>query len=220
MTAPTIPARVAEPRWEPIVAILVVLGLVLALPGRYQLAPPWFPVVIASIIIGAMLAVTFLPASIFWHRVERLVVLAFFVLALCMNSLTIGRLAADMITHQHDYSGITLLESAAVIWTVNVLLFALLYWQVDRAGPEARAAGDEGTADFDFAELREAERAHAWRPHFIDYLFIAFATSTSFTPPDYAKPGTRRAKGVVMVQASISLVTLFLIASRAIATLS
>jgi hypothetical protein len=54
----------------------------------------------------------------------------------------------------------------------------------------------------------------------VDYLYLAFTTSTSFTPPDHARPTSHRAKLLLMLQASISLATLFLIASRAIATLS
>jgi len=135
-----------------------------------------------------------------------------------MNILAVLRLVADMITHKHGYSSITLLESATVIWTVNILIFALLYWQLDRGGPEARASGGAGTPDFRFPETEEAEPG--WQPHFGDYLFLAFATSTSFMAPDYSRPGTRRAKGLLMLQSAISLTTLFLIASRAIATLS
>jgi hypothetical protein len=214
------PRRGTEPRWPAILALLYVFGLVTSLPSRYQPAPPWFPWTAFGIAVASMLAVTFAPTNILWHRVERMIVLVLFAVVCALNILSVGRLVADMITHKHGYGSITLLESATVIWTLNILLFALLYWQVDRAGPAARTTGASGAADFHFAEADDAETSLAWEPRFVDYLFLAFVTSTSFTPPDYARPSSHRAKAMLMVQASVSLTTLFLIASRAISTLS
>lgn len=216
----SIPAGRAEPRWPAILALIFVLALAQLLPSRYRFGPPWFPWVVVGIVVAVMLAVTFAPTSILWHRVERAIVLALFALICSLNVLAVGRLVADMITHKHGYNGITLLESGAEIWIINVLLFALLYWQLDRAGPEARAAGASGVADFHFAQSYVGERPSGWEPRFVDYLYIAFATSTAFGPPDHARPVSQRAKVMLMLQACISLVTLVLIASRAVSTLS
>jgi hypothetical protein len=195
------------------------LVLVQLLPSRYQFGPPWFPWAAVGIVVAFMLAVTFAPTNVLLHRIERVIVLALFVLVGAMNALAVARLVGDMITHRHGYSGITLLESGAVIWTVNVLLFALLYWQLDRAGPEARAAGASG-ADFHFAQSYAGGEPSGWEPRFVDYLYVAFATSTAFGPPDHARPVSQRAKLALMLQACISLITLVLIASRAVSTLS
>jgi hypothetical protein len=167
-----------------------------------------------------MLTVTFMPTSIFWHRVERAVVLTFAGITTFMMLLAVLHLVGDMITHKQGFSSITLLESATVIWTVNVLVFALIYWQLDRGGAEARAAGVAGWPDFSFAQTKDTHAQGAWEPWFVDYLYLAFTNSTSFTPPDHARPTSHRAKVLLMLQASVSLGTLFLIASRAIATLS
>jgi len=220
VTAQTIPAGRVEPRWPAILALIFVLGLVQLLPSRYQFGPPWFPWAVIGGIVAVMLAVTFAPTSILWHRIERAVVLALFAVVSVMNVLAVGRLVGDMITHRHGYSGITLLESGAVIWTVNVLLFALLYWELDSGGPEARAANASGTADFHFAQAYDGDEPSGWEPRFVDYLYIAFATSTAFGPPDHARPVSHQAKVMLMLQACISLITLVLIASRAVSTLS
>ncbi len=221
MTVPrqSLPTGRTEPRWPAFIALAIALVLVTTLPSHYQVAPKWFPWTVLSIVAGSMMAVTLVPASIFWHRLERRVVLTLFTISCGINILTVGRLVGDMITHKHGYSSITLLESGTAIWTVNILLFALLYWQLDSAGPIARAAGASGAADFHFSEAA-AETTPPWEPGFVDYLYLAFAAATSFTPPDYARPSTHRAKMVLMLQSTISLTTLFLIASRAIATLS
>jgi hypothetical protein len=220
VTTTSIPAGRTEPRWPAILALVFVLALAQVLPSRYRLGPPWFPWVIVGIVVVVMLAVTFVPTSVLWHRVERAVVLLLFAVVCSLNLLAVGRLVGDMVTHKHGYSGITLLESGAEIWIINVLVFALLYWQLDRAGPEARAAGSSGSADFHFAQSYAGEGPSGWEPGFVDYLYIAFATSTAFGPPDHARPVSQRAKVMLMLQACISLITLVLIASRAVSTLS
>lgn len=206
-----------ESRWPAIVALLGVLALVEALPSRYEILPNWTPWVLVGIVLAAMLAVTLRPESLLFHRIERSVILSVAGIICLLGLNAVARLVIDMVTHHHNYSSVTLLESATSIWTVNVLAFALIYWQLDRDGPAGRAAGAVGPPDFRFAQEEDNEN---WRPGFVDYLFIAFAASTSFQPPDHARPVTHRVKLLIMFQESLSLTTLFLIASRAIATLS
>jgi len=54
-----------------------------------------------------------------------------------------------------------------------------------------------------------------WTPHFMDYLFLAFNTSTAFSPTDTAVL-SRWAKVGMMLQAIISLAIIAIIAARAI----
>jgi hypothetical protein len=54
-----------------------------------------------------------------------------------------------------------------------------------------------------------------WTPGFVDYLFLAFNTSTAFSPTDTPVLAPW-AKVVMMVQSSVSLATLALLAARAI----
>lgn len=214
MTTQTALSRNVEPRWAAILALALMLGLIMALPSRYQFAGPWLPLFAGGIGIASMLAVTFAPTVVLWSRVERVVIIGIAAVASILNIVGISRLFGDMLASKHQYGSITLLESAIAIWSMNTLAFALLYWQVD--GARAKVRGD----DFRFADRDVAESEPAWEPRFVDYLFLAFATSTSFVPPDYSRPSSRRAKLTLMLQASISLATLFLIAARAIASLS
>ena len=61
--------------------------------------------------------------------------------------------------------------------------------------------------------------ARGWSPGFLDYLFLAFNTSTAFSPTDTAFL-SRRAKLLIMVQALLSLVILAVLVSRAINALA
>ncbi len=112
---------------------------------------------------------------------------------------------------------IIMLRSSGVLWLMNVVVFALWYWRLDAGGPMARARrGNHDTGCFLFPQmmLRQSDRG-AWNPHFIDYLFVAFNTSTAFSPTDTAIL-SRWAKVLVMLQSIISLGLVALVISRGI----
>jgi hypothetical protein len=67
---------------------------------------------------------------------------------------------------------------------------------------------------FPQASGSDAEAAE-WLPTSVDYLFLSFCTATAFSPTDVA-PLTARAKLLMMVESTISLITLVIVASRAI----
>jgi hypothetical protein len=54
-----------------------------------------------------------------------------------------------------------------------------------------------------------------WSPGFVDYLFLAFNTSTAFSPTD-CPVLSAWAKILMMVQSLISLTTVALLAARAV----
>ncbi len=118
---------------------------------------------------------------------------------------------------RHTLAPRQLLLVAGVLWVSNVLVFASWYWRLDAGGPHARDLRDahtEGAFLFPQMTMR-GQAAKDWSPVFIDYLFLAFNTSTAFSPTD-APILSRWAKALMMVQASISLVTIALLAARAI----
>jgi len=64
-------------------------------------------------------------------------------------------------------------------------------------------------------EARRAIGQALWSPRFLDYLFLAFNTSTAFSPTE-TPPLTSWAKLLMMVQSIISLTVLALLAARAV----
>jgi uncharacterized membrane protein len=107
-----------------------------------------------------------------------------------------------------------LLRSAAALWISNILVFASWYWRLDAGGPNERDMRSEHTEGaFLFPQMTQGD--HEWRPGFMDYLFLAFNTSTAFSPTDVPVL-SRWAKGMMMVQATISFTTVALLAARAI----
>jgi hypothetical protein len=110
-----------------------------------------------------------------------------------------------------------LLRAAVALWVANVLVFASWYWRLDAGGPhqrDLRDAHEEGA--FLFPQMiTTSESNKNWRPGFVDYLFLAFNTSTAFSPTDVPVL-SRWAKLMMMVQACISLVSIALLAARAV----
>jgi hypothetical protein len=110
----------------------------------------------------------------------------------------------------------SLLQDAIVLWTTNVLVFALWYWQIDAGGPDRRAADGYHSTDFVFPQCAGTEQPGSqWAPGLVDYVFLAFTTAMAFGPTDTAVL-SRRAKLLMMAQASISLAALAGIAARAL----
>jgi uncharacterized membrane protein len=114
----------------------------------------------------------------------------------------------------------TMLQGGGLIWAANIVAFALWYWEVDGGGPNERRLDAHTSTDFIFPQMTLAPdpNARPWAPGFFDYLFLAFNTSTAFSPTDTLVL-SRPAKALMMVQATISLVVIAVILARAVNTL-
>jgi hypothetical protein len=123
----------------------------------------------------------------------------------------------------HAGTGRALLVDAINIWITNVVIFALWYWFLDRGGPSSRGLVPRHKRDFLFTQQQQDAGATSgfseWLPGFIDYLFLAYTNATAFSPAD-TFPLTVRAKLLMMAESAISLITIALVASRAVGILS
>jgi hypothetical protein len=171
-------------------------------------------------IVAVLLVPTVVSHRIGKHHVDRL--LGFTVTTVVTLELiaSVIRLVAALPSHRE--SPTALLTSAGAIWTANILVFALWYWRLDAGGPHGRETR-EGHAAGAFLfpqmtllpEVKVAAGQARWSPNFLDYLFLAFNTSTAFSPTD--TPALARwAKGLMMVQSLVSLTVLALLAARAV----
>ncbi len=119
-------------------------------------------------------------------------------------------------TGQEILTGQDLIRVAVVIWVTNIIVFALAFFELDQGGPFKRRMG-EGRADFLFPQQTGdlAEKWPNWRPTFVDYLYLSFTNSTSFSPTD-TMPLSHWAKMAMLLQGGSALVTIGVIAARAI----
>ena len=203
----------AEPRWPALVALLAVGGLYLALPEALAIGPPWLLLFIVSLLVVP----TVVSHRRGHHQANRILGLGVAGLETCFMALSLALLVRAL--PQHGESPTRLLESATALWLTNVLVFALWYWQLDAGGPRQR---DERLGHPDGAFLfpqmtlgEEIGSAPGWSPGFVDYLFLAFNTSTALSPTDTAAL-SRWAKGLMMMQATISLTIIVLLAAYAV----
>lgn len=130
-------------------------------------------------------------------------------------------LVRDLVERRRTSPG-QLLAGALILWTMNTLVFATWYWRLDAGGPHRRSHHKnyrDGAFLFPQATIGDGKRYSDWRPAFVDYLFLSFNTSTAFSPTD-TPVLSRWAKVLMMLQSSLSLTTLAVVAARAVNTLS
>jgi len=97
----------------------------------------------------------------------------------------------------------------------NILIFSIWYWIIDPPGVEETQRMDE---PWDFLFPQRAENLpfyESWIPRYTDYLYLAFTTSFAFSPTDVL-PLTRRSKMLMLLQSTVSIITLTGIAGSAI----
>jgi hypothetical protein len=208
-----------EPRWQALLAFVAVAGIYLALPSSLIVGPTW----LLPTLIGVLLVPTVVSHRIGKRSLNR-------ILGLAISSIITVALISSvaLLVHalpSHKESAIQLLFSGALLWLTNVIVFALWYWRLDGGGATKRAELKEfGSCSFLFPQMQipKDERGQfacaRWRPHFIDYLFVAFTQSSTFGPTD-APLLARWAKVLAMIQAFISLLIVVLLISRAIGAL-
>jgi hypothetical protein len=215
-------------------AVLVIVGLQIAIVNDLAIGPRWLAPAIELVLLiqlsiatawtqrRARKAATKEQVSKVWRsrlRTRRLAITLTAVVTL-MNFGALARLI-EAILAGHAGSGRTLLLDAVNIWATNVIIFALWFWALDRGGPAGQILGTGRGNDFLFTQQQtgEPKRFPNWSPGFIDYLFLAFTNATAFSPAD-TFPLTVRAKLLMMAESGISLVTIALVASRAVGILS
>jgi uncharacterized membrane protein len=130
------------------------------------------------------------------------------------NLVALAILVAGLVTSStSDLSGGELLLTAFAIYTADVIVFGLLYWELDGGGPTARRSTLTRVAlDFRFPQ---DDRPEQWRPVAWDYLYVSLTNSIAFSPTD-TMPLSLRAKASMGLESAISAITVLLVAARAV----
>ncbi len=204
-----------ENRWPVAAAILVAIGLQLALPDRLTLLNRWLlPGLELALLIALIIAV---PRRLSRESgLLRTASLTLSGLISVANGWSAALLVLGLIAGREGEDAGPLLSTGAAIWLTNVIAFGLWYWQFDRGGPAARAHARNLLPDFQFVQMQNPELAHPdWEPGFVDYLYLSFTNATAFSPTDVL-PLSRWAKLTMLAQSLISLVTVALVIARAV----
>ena len=207
---------VGEPRWPMACAVIAAMVLTVLLPDSLRAGPKLLLPVLAGLLLAALIVGD--PGKI--DRRSRalralsiglafvLVVGALWATAALIDDLINGGSTTN--------SASDLLEAGSVVWLLNIIAFALVYWELDSGGATARAFQAPAHPDFAFPQQLSPELAPAgWRPRFVDYLYLAFTNATAFSPTD-AMPMVPWAKLTMAVQSLTSIAILGLVIARAV----
>ena len=202
-----------EQRWWVALAILAAVILQTLLPSGFVLHPRY---VLQAVELGALIALVISHPERMSRRTRGVRIGSQLLLALvaASNAISVG-LLVHQITSGGPIRAVELLVGGGEIWLTNTIVFALWYWEYDRGGPASRALALVETPDLLFPQMTDPKLALNWEPIVIDYLFVSYTNSAAFSPTD-TLPLSRWAKVLFMLQSALSLVTVALIAARAV----
>ncbi len=219
-----------SPLW-PTAAIITAATLYTTLPVRFVAGPSagvfgsirWIVPALTLLLLAVLLASlpkmgldrAFGISTRRLHLGRHIASLGVISLLSAANAVSIYFLVHALINGAHVVAA-PLLRAALHLWSVNVLVFGLWFWQLDGGGPLARRGIDGCAGDFLFPQQAEPERLGAgWRPTFLDYLYVSFTNAAAFSPTD-ALPLSRWAKMLMLVQSAISLMLAVMVVARAV----
>ena len=216
--------------WYARASVVVVVALqLLIINHRFFIGPRWlFPSVEALLLVPLSFATAWTQWSArdarsdeHWRavaerrRLVRRLALILTAVVTFTNFASLVGLVGELISGKLSVSGQSLLVDAINIWGTNVIAFALWFWNLDRGGPALWHVGSSGTPDFLFPQMINRELQENWLPGFMDYFYVSFTNATAFSPTD-TMPLTVRAKMLMLIESAVSLLTLALVAARAV----
>jgi hypothetical protein len=221
--------------WLARASILVIAGLQLLMINDLTLGPRWFaPALEAALLLPLSIATAWTQANVrdastdeHWARIcrdrraIRIAALSLTALITLINFEALVELVQELLHGTASKAGQTLLLDALNIWGTNVIIFGLWFWSIDRGGPASRGLTSIDKCDFLFPQMTmDGEtRPAGWSPGYVDYLYLSFTNATAFSPTD-TLPLSRRAKLLMMFESIVSLLTIALVAARAVNILS
>jgi hypothetical protein len=167
-------------------------------------------------LFGTLFVITLICWLLDWDRLTR----AIFFIANGIATFLVANYAWDLLWSITKRSGnrdaAFLLLDAVLVWLMNLIVFTIWYWMLDRGGPDRRGTPQAARRDWLFPQDQSSvEGWEDWKPGFSDYLYAAFAYSASFGPND-TQMLSQRFKVLSMTQTMLSLMVVVMIAARAI----
>jgi hypothetical protein len=211
--------RVSEgdPLWPAQVSVAVAIALYLTLSGKVVVGPKWGVPAVEGLLLVTLVVVSPRRASKPHWRHQRGLLWSILGLVTLTYLASLGLLVHYLITGGRA-GGQGLIGSGVVLWATNVLLFAVLYWDLDRGGPFHRYRVAKPWPDLQFPQMENPQLTplgREWRPTFLDYLYTSLTNATAFSPTD-TMPLTQVAKVLMGLQSTAAIVTIGLVVARAV----
>jgi hypothetical protein len=208
-----------DPLWPGQLSILAALVLYLLLPPKLSIGPRWLVPAAEGVLLAGLAYAADQRGTANMRR--RAIALGLLFVVTVANMVALGLLTHYLIAGGRA-KGADLIDGGLVIWLTNLVLFTVWYWEVDRGGPRPRGQELPPVApDFLFPQMSDAKdfAPRGWRPGYLDYLYVSLTNQTAFSPTD-TMPLSLRAKVLMGVQGTASLVTVGIIVARAVNILS
>jgi uncharacterized membrane protein len=221
VSAQTLPVHRFEPRWPAALAVLAAIALYVTLPSKIisgQHASGLIRWIVPAFELALLvpLAVTAPHRHVEESGRRRSAAIMLTAIVSIANAVTLAFLIHYLFKGHAAGEGRQLLIAAFQIWWTNVIVFGLWYWELDGGGPPRRLEDPAAPRDFAFVQMTDPEvAAPGWHPRFVDYLYLSFTNASAFSPTD-TMPLTRWAKLLMLAQSTISILTLLLVAARAV----
>lgn len=204
-----------ESRWPAVVVVGVALGLYLILPHGLVIGPPYLMPGLEGALVLVLVALN--PSKRSGEDAYvRGVALALIGLVNLGNVISVVLLVHAIVSSSQSLTGRALLYAAMSIWLTNTLVFGMWFWELDRGGPGCRRTPKERSPDFLYPQMTATSLGSGdWRPTMLDYLYVAFTNATAFSPTD-TMPLSPLAKALMTAESLVSMVTVTMVAARAV----
>ncbi len=214
MEKPSAP-KLLEPLWHVQLAVLSALILQLCLPDELLAGPRYVLPSLEALLLIALIFTT--PRQpVFRSLLRRVNAITLIALISVANIYSVQRLAHELLRGGVITDGHALVIASINIYLTNIIIFALWYWELDGGGHGRRQTKQVHERDFMYPQQSTPALAPKnWEPTFVDYLYVSVTNAAAFSPTD-TMPLTRRAKLLMSTQAFASLVTIALVAARAV----
>jgi fermentation-respiration switch protein FrsA (DUF1100 family) len=206
----------APPRsyWPARLAVVFALGLYLLLPDRLVPGPRFVVPVLEGVVLVAISILVPHRTTIAAPARRGLAILLIGLVTVA-NIINLALLVSELLKG-HVQNGRELIVSSVAIWLTNVIVFGVWYWELDRGGPYERHQPSHREPDFLFPQMSTPGAGRPqWAPSFVDYLYVSLTNATAFSPTD-TMPLTTLAKSLMGLQAVASLLTVAVVAARAV----
>jgi uncharacterized membrane protein len=204
-----------EPYWHVQLTVVIAICLQLVLSNRLTLGPKYGIAGLEGLLLVALALFTSGPHKVAAH-VRRLMAILLIAIVSAANISSLVLIIDDLLVAK-QISGKELLLSGLAIYLTNIIIYGLWYWELDSNGNVEQNA-EIPPVDFLFPQMAVKSNTpgtNNWNPTFFDYLYVSVTNASAFSPTD-TMPLTHRAKLLMTVQSITSLVTVALVAARAV----
>jgi hypothetical protein len=205
-----------EPYWHVQLAVMFAISLQLVLNNKLTVGPKYVTAGFEILLVLA-LAVSVNRSHKLVIHLRRIMAIILIALISIANIASLVLVIENLFSTTKQVTGNELILSAIAIYLTNIIVFGLWYWELDSGGSQAQSV-DVAPIDFLFPQITVKEEVPAlknWNPTFFDYLYTSTTNASAFSPTD-TMPLTHRAKALMGLQSTVSLITIALVAARAV----